>query len=215
MDTFPAGKGSLLVRDVFHCLGPLPRVSVNQWGRDALTLQDVVVGMSVEYLELCRHNCNVLPPCLCHGENSSQGCPCGWVGKESACSVGDLGLIPRLGRSPGERKGYPLQYSGLENSMDCIVHGVSKSRTWLNDFHYPHTPHTIMWTPGVYSCGPELPACWEARNAGGAFCGCRSTSCDAGVLCLPVELHPQVGFLKCILTSLSSGIPGSYLHLTA
>ena len=49
------------------------------------------------------------------------------VGKESACNAGDLGLIPGLGRSPGEGKGYPLQYSGLENSMDCIVHGVSES----------------------------------------------------------------------------------------
>ena len=49
--------------------------------------------------------------------------------KESACNVRDLGLIPGLGRSPGEGKGYPLQYSGLENSMDCIVHGVTKSRT--------------------------------------------------------------------------------------
>ena len=53
----------------------------------------------------------------------------GKAGKESTCNVGDLGLIPGLGRSPGEGKGYPLQYSGLENSMDCIVHGVSKSRT--------------------------------------------------------------------------------------
>ena len=41
----------------------------------------------------------------------------------------DLGLIPGLGRYPGEGKGYPLQYSGLENSMDCIVHGVAKSQT--------------------------------------------------------------------------------------
>ena len=52
------------------------------------------------------------------------GFPCGSAGKESACSVRDLGPIPGLGRSPGEGKGYPLQYSGLENSMDCIVHGV-------------------------------------------------------------------------------------------
>ena len=51
---------------------------------------------------------------------------CGSAGKESACNVGDLGLIPGLGRSPEEGKGYPLQYSGLENSMDCIVHGVAK-----------------------------------------------------------------------------------------
>ena len=60
--------------------------------------------------------------------------PCGSVGKESAWDAGDLGLIPSLGRSPGEGKGYPLQYSGLENSMDHIVHGVAKSRTRLSDF---------------------------------------------------------------------------------
>ena len=57
------------------------------------------------------------------------GFPCGSTGDEFACSVGDLDLIPGLGRSPGEGKGYLLQYSGLENSMDCIVHGVTKSRT--------------------------------------------------------------------------------------
>ena len=51
------------------------------------------------------------------------------VGKESACNAGDLGLIPGLGRSPGEEKGYPLQYSGQENSTDCIVNGVAKSQT--------------------------------------------------------------------------------------
>ena len=50
-------------------------------------------------------------------------------GIESVCNAGDLGLIPGLGRSPGEGKGYPLQYSGLENSMDCIVHGVSMCQT--------------------------------------------------------------------------------------
>ena len=54
-------------------------------------------------------------------------------GKESACSAGDLGSIPGLGRSPGEGKGYPLQYSGLENSMYCVVHGVTKSGTQLSD----------------------------------------------------------------------------------
>ena len=51
----------------------------------------------------------------------------GSAGKESACSVGDLGSIPGLGRSPGKGNGYPLQYSDLENSMDFIVHGVTKS----------------------------------------------------------------------------------------
>ena len=57
------------------------------------------------------------------------GFPGGSAGKESACNAGDLGSIPRLERSPGKRKGYPLQYSGLENSMDYIVHGVAKSDT--------------------------------------------------------------------------------------
>ena len=53
--------------------------------------------------------------------------PCVSAGKESTCNAGDLGSIPGLGRSPGEGKGYALQYSGLENSMDCIVHGVADS----------------------------------------------------------------------------------------
>ena len=56
------------------------------------------------------------------------GFPDSSVGKESACNAGDLGLIPGLGRSPGEGNSYTLQYSGLENSMDCIVRGVVKSR---------------------------------------------------------------------------------------
>ena len=56
--------------------------------------------------------------------------------KKSACNAGDLGLIPGLGRSPGEGKSHPLQYSGLETSMDCIVHGVAKSQTRLSDFHF-------------------------------------------------------------------------------
>ena len=61
------------------------------------------------------------------------GFPCSSAGKESACNVGDLGLIPGLGRFPGEENGYPLQHSGLENSMDCIAHGVAKSQTQLGD----------------------------------------------------------------------------------
>ena len=65
------------------------------------------------YLSLCRY----------------MGFPGGSAGKESSCNVGDLGFIPGLGRSHGEGNSYPLQYSGLENSMDCIVHGVAKSQT--------------------------------------------------------------------------------------
>ena len=60
----------------------------------------------------------------------------GSAGKESTCNAGHLGSIPALGRSLGEGKGYLLQYSGLENSMDCIVHGVAKSRTRLSHFHF-------------------------------------------------------------------------------
>ena len=63
-----------------------------------------------------------------------EGFPGGSEVKESACNAGDLGSIPGLGRSPGEGKGYPVQDSGLENSMDCIDHGVAKSWTRLSDF---------------------------------------------------------------------------------
>ena len=55
-------------------------------------------------------------------------------------NMGDLGAIPGLGRSHGEGKGYPLQYSGLENSMDCVVHGVTKGRMRLSDFHFTSDP---------------------------------------------------------------------------
>ena len=63
------------------------------------------------------------------------GFPCVSASKESAYNVGDLGSITGLGRFPGSGKGYPLQYSCLENSMDCIVHVVTKSQTQLSDFH--------------------------------------------------------------------------------
>ena len=64
------------------------------------------------------------------------GFSCGSASNESACNAGDLGLIPGLGRYPGEGKGYPLQYFGLENSTDCTVHGVAKSQTQLSNFHF-------------------------------------------------------------------------------
>ena len=62
-------------------------------------------------------------------DSDGLGFPCSSAGKESACNARDLDLIPGLDRSPGELKGYPLQYSGLEDTIDCIVHGVAKSRT--------------------------------------------------------------------------------------
>ena len=64
------------------------------------------------------------------------GFPCGSAGKESTCNVGDLGPIPGLGRPPREGKDYPLQYSGLENSREYIVRGVTESQTRLNNFHF-------------------------------------------------------------------------------
>ena len=64
------------------------------------------------------------------------GFPCGSAGKNSSCNAGDLGSNPGLGRSPGEGNSYPLQYSGLENSVDCIVHGVEKSQTRLSNFPF-------------------------------------------------------------------------------
>ena len=71
------------------------------------------------------------------------GFPCGSAGKESSCNAGDLGSIPGLERSPGEGEVYRLQYSGLENSMDYIVHGVAKSWTWLSDFDSLTHSHAI------------------------------------------------------------------------
>ena len=75
------------------------------------------------------------------------GFPCGSTGKEFACNVGDLGSIPGLGRSPGEGKGYLVHYSGLKNSMNCIVHGVAKSQTRLSNFHF----HIYIYTH-TYIC---------------------------------------------------------------
>ena len=62
------------------------------------------------------------------------------MSEESACNAGDSDSIPGLGGSPGKGDGYPLQYSGLENSMDRIAHGVPKSWTRLSDFHFTHFP---------------------------------------------------------------------------
>ena len=72
------------------------------------------------------------------------GFPGGSAGKESTCNTRDLCSIPGVGRSPVEGNVYPLQYSGLENSMDCIVFGVAKSWTQLSDFHSHRAQHTLL-----------------------------------------------------------------------
>ena len=81
------------------------------------------------------------------------GFPCGSAGKQSACNAGDLGLIPGLGRSLGEGNSHPLQSSGLENSMDCKVHGVAKSWTQLSDFHFHF----------IFSCMPRREENWLSK----------------------------------------------------
>ena len=91
------------------------------------------------------------------------GFPAGLVSKEATCNEGDLGAIPGLGGSPGEGNIYPLQYSGLENSMDCIVHGVTKSWTRLSDFHIggandknlPANTGDVRW--GFHSWVKKIP----------------------------------------------------------
>ena len=79
--------------------------------------------------------------------NDLVGLPCGSAGRKSTCNTGDLGSTPRLGKYPGEGKGCPPQYSGLENSMDCIVHGAAKSRTQLSGFHF-HFVKIVEYTCG-------------------------------------------------------------------
>ena len=79
--------------------------------------------------------------------------------KNPACNAGDLGSIRELGRSPGEGKGDPPQYSGLENSTDCIVHGVAKSQTRLRDFHFhfPTAGPLLLLFPGDLSKADSSP----------------------------------------------------------
>ena len=86
--------------------------------------------------------------------------PDGSGGKTSACHVGDMSLIPGSGRYPGEGNGYPLQYSGLENPMDCIVNGVTKSQTQLGDFHWTvahQAPRSMGFSRQEYWSGLPCP----------------------------------------------------------
>ena len=89
----------------------------------------MITALKVKVAQSCRTLWDLMNSTV-HGSEA-----CGSAGKESACNAGDLSSIPGLGRSPGEGKGYSLQYSGLENSIDCIVQGVAKIWTQLNNFH--------------------------------------------------------------------------------
>ena len=95
------------------------------------------------------------------------GFPGGSDSKASACNAGDLGLIPGLGRSPGEGNGNPLQYSCLENPMDggawwATVHGVAKSRTRLS--HFTFTFHFHAWEKEVATHSSVLA--WRIPGTG-------------------------------------------------
>ena len=90
--------------------------------------------------------------------------------KESACNVGDLGMIPGLGRSPVEGNSYPLQYSGLENSMDrgawqAVVCGVAKTQTQLSDFTFTFHFHALEKEMATHSS--VLVGSGEARGSQG------------------------------------------------
>ena len=102
------------------------------------------------------------------------GFPGGSDGKESTCNGGNLGSIPGLGRSPGEWNGYPLQYSGLENSMDCIVHGSQRVEyNWVTFTSLPRldpASHTILRilshtfsVPKLFPRGQVHQQCWMAH----------------------------------------------------
>ena len=106
---------------------------------------------------LCIHSCIL-------------GFPCGLAGKESACNVGDLGSIPGLGRSPEEGKGYPLQHSGLENSMDSIVQGVTKIRTRLSNFHFISL-YSYVHSLISYCCLEFNLLCWTLEMVSSTVSG--------------------------------------------
>ena len=106
------------------------------------------------------------------------GFPCDSAGKESAYNAGDVGLFPELGRSFGEGKGYLLQYSGLENSMDCTVHGSQRvgHGKLLSLSHIPRLPHKL----------PPSPISWVTENIRGKF------SEIYGDLTLPAHLNSLI-----------------------
>ena len=115
--------------------------------------------------------------------------PCGSVGKESACNAGDLRSIPGLGRSPGEGNGYPFQYSCLENSMDCIVHRITKSWTRWSNFHF-HLGIDRAVSPGP--CSTLFRAARVLTAAPHSLARLQASSCDKRLV--PVALLPSHSF---------------------
>ena len=139
------------------------------------------------------------------------GFPGGLDGKESACNVGDRGSIPGLGRSPGEGNDNPLQYCCLENTMDrgawqAPVHGVTKDRTPLSDWHFHfHLLKWKMFTPGNMGLGSSAmgqgqPAwCWYHHNALHAW----------------FSLSPDISPFMCLVIGPSALLPLSLIKFIA
>ena len=121
------------------------------------------------------------------------GFPDGSAGKESACTAEDLDSIPGLGRSPGEENVYPLQYSGLENSMDCIVHEVAESRMWLSDFPFYNVIliNLFLTVLSLHCCVGFAWGEWELLSS----CGVRASHCG-GFSCEAQALG-CLGFSSC------------------
>ena len=124
--------------------------------------------------------------------------PCGSAGKESVCNAGDLGLIPGLGRSPGEGKGYPLQYSGLENSMDCIVHRFANSWTRLSDFHF-HWSTVVLnfFKQTIELCIVNKAKSHCTNESSRTFCTKHDLQCPINFVCM-------FGVLKCFWNQINS-----------
>ena len=126
------------------------------------------------------------------------GFPGGSAGKESACDVGDLGSIPGLGRSPGEGKGYPLQYSGPENSMDCVARGVAELDMTDFHLHFSYSCSVFLWK-WVFT--PELPSKHDKPHSlwgfsfgweESVFPLCRSSQMDAASWERPSVASPRI-----------------------
>ena len=128
-----------------------------------------------------------------------------WLSRSRIChNVGNLGSIPGLGRSPGEGNGYLLQYSGLENSMDCRVHGVAKSQTQLSKFHF----HMIVGlailqfegqTSRLEAQGRAELATWVQRQPGGRILSSRTAFFFSHGLQLIGWVPPILQRVKCFI----------------
>ena len=128
---------------------------------------------------------------------------------EFTCNVGDLGWIPGLGRSPGEGKVYPPQYSGLENSMDCTVHGVTKSWTPLSDFYFTLSPlakEPVQFSCSVMSDSLQPYGLQHARSpCPSPTPGVYSNSCSLSRWCYSAISSSVVPFSSCLQSFPASG----------